>query len=105
MIDLEKMNKTILNTFKEKDVITLSRGGLDYRVDGIFTAGSSSFNDDPTRNNTQPEIGIFTLEVLTSDISGVGFDKNDKATVNGKTYKIIDTPFDDNGMTTIRLRK
>jgi hypothetical protein len=104
MFDLAKLNKTMLDTFAEKQLITLTHGGIDYQIKGIFTVGTDSV-DDSIRNHNQPMRGVYTLEVSTKELAGIEFKKNDKATINGIEYKLDDSPLDVHGMTTLTLRK
>lgn len=105
MFDINELNQTMMDEFSENDLITLSHGGMDYQVRGIFEMGTNSLNGDPVHNNVQPMRGIYTLEVITSDIAAIGLQKNDKAIINGVTYKLDDSPLDVHGMTTLVLRK
>jgi hypothetical protein len=103
MFDLDELNAVMIDEFS--DVVTLSHGGIDFQVKGIFEMGTNSLNGDPVHNNVQPMRGIYTLEVMTSDIAEIGLQKGDRAIIKGVTYKLDDSPLDVHGMTTLVLKK
>jgi hypothetical protein len=104
MFDVNALNKTIINALGDNELVTLTDDNINYQVKGVFTIGTADV-DDSFNNNNQPVRGVYTLEVLTKDLEGVEFKRNNKVTINDVEYRIDDSPLDVHGITMITLRK
>lgn len=93
-------NTLFIDEFAEP--VTITHAGIDYPVQAIFDsspAGNDKMHGVPFK------AGHYQIDLLTSEAKRIGIVINDAVTINDVKYTVVETPFDDHGMTTVKIRK